>query len=75
MNSDKKIYDFVKEHYQKYLEREPDTEGLEYYFLQIKHNRLKPKDLRYILQQSDEYKKKLKRKNYLKIFLMTLKKF
>ncbi len=62
MNSDDQIYDFIKEHYQKYLERDPDSEGLEYYFFQIRHNKIKPKDLGSILQQSDEYKRKIEEK-------------
>jgi hypothetical protein len=74
MNSDDQIYDFIKEHYQKYLERDPDSEGLEYYFFQIRHNKIKPKDLGSILQQSDEYKRKIEEKELPEIISSELEK-
>ena len=50
------LKEIIRQHYLKFLEREPDPEGLEHYLLEIKNNRIKPTDLEVIFKNSDEGK-------------------
>ena len=55
LNPDK---DIVRRAYKKVLERQPDTNGLEYYSNLIKDNRITEEQLFQVLKNSDEYKSK-----------------
>ena len=35
------LREVIRQHYLKFLNREPDLEGLEHYFLEIRNNRIK----------------------------------
>ena len=50
------LKEIIRQHYLKFLNREPDLEGLEYYFIEIKNNRMKISDLEAIFRNSDEGK-------------------
>ena len=50
------LREIIRQHYLNFLDREPDPEGLEYYFTEIKNNRISISDLEMIFKNSDEYK-------------------
>jgi SAM-dependent methyltransferase len=50
------LREVIRQHYLKFLNREPDLEGLEHYFLEIRNNRIKISDLETIFQNSEEGK-------------------
>ena len=46
----------IRKQYLKFLDREPDLDDLDYYFDELKNNRIKLDDLIIILKNSNEYK-------------------
>ena len=68
------LKEIIRQHYLKFLNREPDLEGLEHYFLEIKNNRIKISDLETIFQNSEEGKSIIsqKEKNDFEFFLTTV---
>ncbi len=56
-----KIEDYVVSCYRKFLGREPDTSGLDYYTTSIRNGLIKMKDLPSIFEKSEEH---MKRKEY-----------
>ena len=60
----KKYEDIIKEHYKKYLKRDPDNEGLLYFLKLMKDNKLNQKQLTEIFLDSLEYKRLKKREYY-----------
>ena len=55
----------IRQHYLNFLNREPDLEGLEYYFIELKNNRIKISDLEIIFKNSDEYKSIISQKEII----------
>jgi len=53
---DMDLREIIRQHYVNFLNREPDPEGLEYYFTEIKNHRIKISDLEIIFKNSNEYK-------------------
>ena len=51
------IKEIIRKHYLTFLDREPDSVGLEHYFDLIRDGKLKIQDLEDIFKNSDEYKK------------------
>jgi 2-polyprenyl-3-methyl-5-hydroxy-6-metoxy-1,4-benzoquinol methylase len=56
------LREFIRQHYLKFLDREPDPEGLEHYVMEIKENRLKKDELETIFKNSDECQARYKEK-------------
>ena len=54
------IKEIIRKHYLTFLDREPDSVGLEHYFDLIRDGKLKIQDLEDIFKNSDEYKRKEK---------------
>lgn len=59
------LREFIRQHYLRLLEREPDFDGLQYYFLKITNGEIKPEELRLIIEESKEY---LELQNNKKLF-------
>ena len=57
-----KIKEFIRQHYLKLFDREPDKEGLDYYYSEIINEKIKPNELKKIFENSIEGKTKSKEK-------------
>ena len=62
----KKNEDIIKEHYKKYLKREPDDEGFAHYLRLMKNNSMNQKQLTKVFLNSPEYKRLNQKENYQK---------
>jgi len=61
--NEREIKEVVRQNYLKILGREPDKEGLEFYYLQIIEEKIKPEELKKIFENSKEGKAKSQEKD------------
>ena len=57
LENDQEIKQFIKKHYEIFLEREPDENGLQYYFDLLKNQKIKSKELKRYFEESVEHKR------------------
>ena len=53
--NDLELREFIRQHFLKFLEREPDFAGLEHFFNNIKNGEIKPEELHSIFSNSEEH--------------------
>jgi len=56
-NNDLELKGFIRQNYLRFLEREPDEDGLNYFFALIQEGKIKLEDLPSIFVKSEEHKK------------------
>ena len=61
------LREVIRQNYLKFLNREPDIEGLEHYFLEIQNNRIKISDLETIFRNSEEGKSIISQKEKIQV--------
>lgn len=57
LENDEEIKIFINQHYEIFLERDADKEGLEYYFNLLKNKKIKPEELRKKFEESSEHQR------------------